>query len=390
MKLVKDTQCENHYYKCWDDLIKCNIVDKPYTPWVGKHLMISMWERRIGKSTSLIDTMKWNWNYHNHKYAVIYVRSRLNQSESFARTFNTVNQGEYMMTDTHIFRIKVDGNGKELKRERQIVGFVTSLSTFETLKSQIGDIKVNLVVYDEFNDYDETNLIGALAFYQTIGNNPYIKFLELIASFETTQPDLLVMLMGNKVNAQNDILLNLNFEIPKECPQFADIQDRSLMGYNVKIINGGKEYSNCHKGNQLFKALAEYNPIAKRYFASGDFLMKGGSNVKCRSSMVELPTEQISHLALTSLLIDMKLSGDNLYLYENYDDDEPQEIFPLNLIAYTNFANCSYATPDDKVELCEMIIHAIKEHRCYFSSNYIRNNIIGWLAATLKVNCEYL
>ncbi len=57
--------------------------------------------------------------------------------------------------------------GKELKKERKIIGLCGAISTFAKLKSLVENTNFNLVIWDEFNGVDGVDFQTATKFYQS-------------------------------------------------------------------------------------------------------------------------------------------------------------------------------------------------------------------------------
>lgn len=371
----------SNFYSIYDDLKRADLKFND-----GKCVLASIWPRRIGKSTACNKLMIDNWEKHQFTKKCLYIRNTLEEIKAFARTFNVMNQGQYIIQGTHIYKIFMDEiTGREIKSKRIIVGIAATISTFSKIKSQLSDTNFNLVVYDEFNGIDGAAALDAQTFYKQLPKNQYFSFLELIASIEGDSDDLLVIMMGNKVDSQNDILLCWGIEIPEKAPETYQLSicDKNVDGTNFKIrfINGGyKEYESLHKGKQLFKALATYDKQCERYFNNNDFYKKQGKNVVSRVRMENVEGD-IQYLALNENLITFKTTEDDiLYFYESWEEvEETEEIYPLNFQAFAEFSNCINWERDDQAEWALNLIDAIKDERVYFASNWIKYNIICWI-----------
>ena len=380
----------NKFYDIYDDLIRAGIVKDYGEQWKGKHMLMTIRERRIGKSTSINRVAEENWLRNDHNCKILYIRNTQEELDAFAKTFNVKYANKYLMTKTHIFKIECDMFGKELKKERKIIGLCGAISTFAKLKSLVENTNFNLVIWDEFNGVDGVDFQTATKFYQSSDRNMFFNFCELISSIEGDSKDLLVVLIGNKVNSQNDILLNFGIEIPEEAPKTSELTtlDREIEGttFKIRFINGGSnEYPNVHSGNQLFKAIASYNKQCERYFAGNDFYIKQSYNVISKNRMDQVEGD-ISFLALNNTLIAMIEGEDgNYYLHEWYDK-QPSEanIFPMNFLAFTEFQNCVVWDKKEQQAYAISIIDNIKDGKVFFASNWLKYNFLFWLG---KVSC---
>ena len=136
----------NKFYDIYDDLIRAGIVQEYGEQWKGKHMLMTIRERRIGKSTSINRVAEENWLRNDHNCKILYIRNTQEELDAFAKTFNVKYANKYLMTKTHIFKIECDMFGKELKKERKIIGLCGAISTFAKLKSLVENTNFNLVI----------------------------------------------------------------------------------------------------------------------------------------------------------------------------------------------------------------------------------------------------
>lgn len=375
---------EPQFYSIYDDLERAEIKFND-----GKAMFATIRKRRIGKSTSTLKLMEDNWEQSNYQNKCLYIRNTQEELKTFARTFNVKFANRYLMQATHIYKIFVDPvTEKEIKSKRIIVGMVGSLSAFAKLKSVMENTNFNLVIYDEFNGIDGAQALEAQNFHRMLPKNQYFSLLELISSIEGDSKNLLVILIGNKVNSQNDILLCWGIEIPQTSPDYyqLSIRDKQMDGtkYKIRFINGGnKEYEDLHKGNQLFKALSTFDKPCERYFANNDFYQKQDKNVISRLKMEPLNGEK-AYLGLGENLICLKEVEDKIYIYEEWEDKENIEVYPLDFKAFLHFENAIDWGEEDQIEWGRNLSDAIKEKKVYFASNWLKHNISFWLERKVK------
>ncbi|MBR2505313.1 MAG: hypothetical protein IKB70_00020 [Bacilli bacterium] len=190
---------------------------------------------------------------------------------------------KYRIIGNSIFKIYVDQNGKEFVHQRKLIGKVGSLSTFANKKSSIESTNYKLIIYDEFNSLDEDDYTTA----RSLKKNQFFTFLEAIASYEGASDDLLVVIIGNKVDASNDILLEMGIE-NQDLHDDGDIIKLKVDDFNVIIENVSQnEFKELfEKKKILAKGLATLNEQTNAYFNEGKFLKTLDNRIRAKKNFI--------------------------------------------------------------------------------------------------------
>lgn len=346
--------------------------------WYGKAVLAILHKRRIGKSTSSLKLIEEMWEHFEYKRKLLYIRNTEEELKTFKNSFNVKFANRFKIVNNHIFKIFVDETGKEIINKRIIIGICGAVSTYEKIKSLIDGTDFYLVLWDEFNGYDDN-----VDFLSHIDKTQYFYLLELIASVEGPSEDMLVLLLGNKVNSQNDILLNWNISIPNE-PNDYDVwesRDKVLDGqlYKIRFCNGGvKEWAEVGLGNQLFKALATFNKKTDKYFVKNDFFQKQGDNVKASLYITE--RKVIYYIAFKEILIEYGIWKEGFYFDEIEDEPIPGvKIFGFDVEGFINNPKACETSQEALSEFLSLIADLIKKKICYFTSNWLKYNIINYI-----------
>lgn len=355
--------------------------------WIHKAVLAVLHKRRIGKSTSSLNLIEEMWEHFDNKRKLLYIRNTEEELKTFKNSFNTKFANKYKIVNNHIFKIFVDETGKEIISKRIIIGITGAVSTYEKIKSLIDGTDFYLILWDEFNGYDDNE-----DFQTHIDKTQYFYLLELIASVEGPSEDMLVLLLGNKVNSQNDILLNWNISIPDEPNDYDIWENRDVKfdgsTFKIRFCNGGvKEWAEVGLGNQLFKALATFNLKAKKYFVNNDFFQKQdtnviaplyvtGRNVKC-------------YIAFKNVLLEFG-EWDNGYYFDEASE-KPRDgikVFGFDVEGFINNPKACETSHEAIGEFLSTIANLVKEGVCYFTSNWLKYNIINFI--NLEVRYGFL
>lgn len=371
------------FYEIRHELEKSGIDLDDKGWWYNKAVLAVLHKRRIGKSTSSLKLIEEMWEHFEYKRKLLYIRNTEEELKTFKNSFNVKFANRYKIVNNHIFRIFTDETGKEIISKRIIIGICGAVSTYEKIKSLIDGTDFYLVLWDEFNGYDDNE-----DFQTHIDRTQYFYLLELIASVEGPSEDMLVLLLGNKVNSQNDILLNWNISIPKTPNDYDIWESRDVtldeQEYKIRFCNGGvKEWAEVGLGNQLFKALALYNKKAKNYFVNNDFFQKQDGTVIAPLYVIGREVE--CYIAFKNTLIEFGTWKEGLY-FDEADDDPPPgaKVFGFDVEGFINNANACETSHEAIGNFLSGIVEYMKKGVCYFTSNWLKFNIVNFINMEVK------
>lgn len=381
---------ERVYFNIKDKLVDCGIIKDKQSWWTGKQSIIVVAARRIGKTTSIWDLATEMWESSNYTKLLLYVRNSEEELKAFARTFNVDYKGKYLIQGTHIYKVTVDSDGKEHKTA--IIGLVGAISTFSKLKSTIKNTNFHMVFYDEFNGMDTLADETGMQFFSQLNGDLYYYWTELLITIEGASPDLLAVITGNKVNAQNDILLTLGIEIPYDNNAEDIWTDRSveIRHQNIPIwfLNGGsKMYEDIIDTHLLTSAFATYNPRCNAYYNENSFFQLPSKNVISRYNMVkDNPKYYFGFKKSVICLYEHETpDGETVYYFDEIDafkyrdELEKVKIYPLDYETYITYKTSILWDDDDKEDIADQLTDWIKNEKVFFSSNWLKANVTIWL-----------
>lgn len=373
----------NNYFNLSTELVKSGLVKNYGDFWYKtKGVFVYVGRRRTGKSTSIFLKLDWLWSKSKCTRKAVYVRNTMEEIKKFSKSFNSFwDDKRYQIIDNSvIYRMFYDENGKELPKKRILIGYLVSLSTYQNNKS-IGNIAgVSFVVWDEFNGYED----GKETFNDIkTTRTQFFYFLELLASFEGSGKDLIFFLFGNKVNAQNDILMKFNVKIPKESADNdiwyqCDIKDFEGKDWPVRICLQGKKSYQTHYGNLLSRALATLDPQLNSYFVEGDFYQEPDESLITERELLNHDLEIINYFVLKENLIEFGTFDRDKYYMRliGKAEFEDIEIIGLDIRGFSYVKNSTSLSINELNKISLSIIELIKERKLYFSSVWLKNNIL--------------
>lgn len=387
----KEEKSKSNFFNIKKELERMGLITNG--KWYGKALAAILDKRRIGKSTSMInDLVIPNWEESNFENKLLFIKNTEEELKQFKASFNDRFKTEYYAKGSIIYKIYCDESGREISSKRKIIGLCGALSTFAKLKSLIINTNFNLVIWDEFNGLDTATEQENIKMLQSLNKNQYFALLELIASIEGDSKDLLVCLIGNKVNSQNDILLNLGFELPEADNPKTIISDLSInfedSEFKIIIRNGGtEEYTELHKGELLSKALATFNARADRYFNKNDFFQRQAWDVISYRHITD--TEILYYFATGDLFIEYGkfiYKGQECYYFKelNFLEDvkDISNFYSLDYSGYVSSIESQFLEDETAYDFAIDLLNLLKQKQLYFTSNFLKTIIIKWIRLT--------
>lgn len=373
----------NNYFNLSTELVRSGLVKNYGDFWYDtKGVFVYVGRRRTGKSTSIFLKLDWLWSKSEYTRKAVYVRNTMEEIKKFSNSFNAFwKDKKYQIIDNSvIYRMYYDEMGKEIRSKRILIGYLVSLSTYQNSKSTSNINGVSFVVWDEFNGYEDgKNTFDDIKSTRT----QFFYFLELLASFEGSGKDLIFFLFGNKVNAQNDILMKFNVKIPKESDDNdiwyqCDIKDFEGKDWPVRICLQGKKSYQTHYGNLLSRALATLDPQLNAYFVEGDFYQEPDETLITEKELLKHDLEIIHYFVLKENLVEFGMFEKEKWYMRLVAKTEFNDIekISLDIRGYSYVEESSSLSLKQLKNICLSIVNLIKTRKLYFTSVWLKNNLL--------------
>lgn len=382
---------ENGHFDLRGYLQWSGIIENYDDELAGLNVLIMMTPRDIGKSTG-------GWNYtlkeyvpqSNYEKKFAYFRNKDTQIKKFTAGFNAKYFPDYQMSSSTINRTIFGENGKLI--EKKMVGMMNALSCYEGAKSAITD-GFHLIFWDEFNEDDEqASKNWQLA---KLNRKLYSQFLDLLKTFERHRNDVTVLVMGNKVSTENDILLKLDIvDDENATDDQLFIRDKVIDGKLVKIrvvIAHDDTFKICGSKATIANALASFDEDTNRYLNKGGFLINKTKDVK---SWVRIREDAIpwKHLCFDNYFFELGYLGDEdseeYYIHEINDSRLNQDIPLIALDTHSYIVNTraeSLFSEQDYVDFFEFLSYNLKYKKLVFTTNFAKNAMLEVMKRSLTL-----
>lgn len=364
-------------YMLWSGIID----DYNETP-KGNNMLLILSPRDIGKTTACFNYVKYDyWPKSNWKNKLAFLRNDTIKLKNFMRSFNAYNN-EYVMTDSGIYRILKDENDKIIQKD--YIGMNIALSCYENAKSTITE-DFKLVIWDEFNEEDtdtDINWIKAKQQHKLLN-----ALIDTIKTLERHRDGFTLLIMGNKVSTQNDILLTFDIEIENDDEDQLIIRDKWIDGKLFKIrfvIIGNNTFKNLKSYQSLANAIASYDDDADRYLNRGGFLQDGEKDVLSWSRIKD-NTCPLKYLVFDNFYFEYGKISNKFYIHNVKKPALDIPILALNMKGFITDKNSTLSDQDDYVDFFEMLAYQMKYQQLWYTSNFAKKAILNILQLYLEM-----
>lgn len=311
--------------------------------------------RNIGKSYNTWEfIVKEIWEKSNHTQRIVYLRTNLTKLRTAREDFNSKYRGRYYMSETKIYKIFLDDDGKELKEQRVEVGSVCGVANAENYKSARFENYV-AIFWDEYNEL--TNVVGIW--------NKWIDLFKTIKRFNTP---FLCLLVGNKVNANNDILVHLEIELPK-----VDTGDdiHIYRKGNIHFIDISIEtFNHLKQEEDMVNVWASYDDVTNAFLNEGGYIIDVASDVLVYRTRI-LPTKRIKYyLSYGEYKFEYGIFNNDCVYFHLVREPEPNyKVFALDVLGSMRSKEAKVFLDEDSYnDFAEYLSSKAKNKKLYYSS----------------------
>lgn len=317
-------------------------------------------ERNMGKSYGTWDFIeKEIWIKSNFTQRVAYLRTNLTKLKPVKSFFNSKYQGKYIMTDTHIWKIELDEKGKEIKEKRIELGVVVGVMNEENWRS--GEFaNYRMIFWDEYNE--TTN-------YKDI----FIHWVNLFKTIERMTPNLIAVLVGNKIRQSNDILVNLEIELPNHEEQTEDYLITRTDAYGVERIFfvdiAPNTFEHLAQKDKLANVWARFNETTNIFLNEGGYLEQTEDNVLIYRTRI-LPTRKIKwYVSYGDCIYEYGTFERGVYFHRVNIKEPGYKTISLNVLGHFRDSDSkALFGKEDYVELAQLLVNKSKHKQLFFTS----------------------
>lgn len=337
--------------------------------WDESFVLIFCSHKNTGKSTSVWNnTFKEIVEKRNKKIA--YLRTNLTKQKEFKSGFNDQFKKRYLISDNTIYRPFYNDEDKEIIKERVKVGSVHGVVNQENNASNFFN-DYQLIFWDEFNERAKVKDL-------------WDHFNILIKTIKRTNNPLQIILCGNRIDGDNDILVNFEVEYVKEWGDDDHIQQLKE-GSKIYYIDVHPDHFNAIEANDpndIVSQVASFNEDTDRFLNKAGFLKMRDERVTLHKHIA--PSKCIRYYILIHKdIFEFGEWEKGLYFHKIKEYNVLPEITQISLdnISYLEHTNSrNLISENEYLDFAENLKNAIRHNRLFFTTNEAKETIFNYIS----------
>lgn len=248
-------------------------------------LLIITATRNMGKSYGLWEFIDNEiWKKYNYEKRIIYIRTNQEKTKEAKNTFNARFNPYYACVGSIIYKlpdemIEEEINGKKKKQYNKVrkhwkeIGRIVDVSNEHNFRSGVNSFEnYCFAFWDEFNEISLTT------------SGLYEKFIMLFSTISRHNNPFSMVIVGNKIQANNDIFTNLELDTNHDyLEDFVQEIDKDIIYLDI----GLNTFKHLNPPDSMVNRLAKFNENTNSVFNEGGFMVSLPANIIYKSSLGE-------------------------------------------------------------------------------------------------------
>lgn len=307
------------------------------------------------------------WKHFNYEWKVAICRTNDLKMKQAISSFKAAFNGVYEVINEYIYKCEYDDKNKLIQKNKKVIGRFINVENEHNYRSAAdGGFKdFHFFFWDEFNETKQQSL------------DLYTKFMMLLSTVERFNKPFIVLLLGNKINANNDIFIKLNLNVSNRDLKKDYIQKVSDSIYYIDV--GFDTYDDLGNKNTLVNQMSKFDKKTDRLFNQGGFLE--GTYYNVLNSMNFKNRKIKYYFQLGYNLVEYGLCKVNnvetFYISECDEIKENKNVISLDVVGYS--LNGHRISSNDLIQVANILFTHIQNKEIFFSSFFIMNEIEKWV-----------
>ena len=335
------------------------------------NMLIMTSPRNNGKTFSCWKWIEKQWIDTNYDFKVAICRTNDLKMKEAIKGFKDAFKSKYLVENGFIYKYELDEKKKVKDDTKIMIGrFVNVMNEHNYRSAPDGGFKgFKMLFWDEFNEDVQVEP----RFFQ--------KFNMLISTVERFNKPFFILLLGNKIYANNDIFTNFNLNV-----SYRNLKPDFIQKVSNRIVYcdvGLDTYKNLGNKDLLANEVASFNENTNQLFNEGGFLE--GTKYNVLNHQMFLDPKPQYYFSMGNYLMEYGTFRNDLI-----DDQEHYYLksvkFPLykelNIIALDvkGYAeNGMSIDKDDLSEIANILFHHIQKRNIYYSSFELMLECEKWI-----------
>lgn len=348
----------------WLDLLKVNHHK-------DVHTIILTSPRNNGKTYSCWKWIEHQWIESNYNFKIAICRTNDLKMKEAIKGFKDAFKNKYLVENGFIYKVEYDNKNKVVENSKIMLGrFVNVMNEHNYRSAPDGGFKgFKMLFWDEFNEVAQ------------VEPHFFEKFNMLVSTIERFNNPFTILLLGNKIYANNDIFINFNLNV-----SYRNLKKDFVQKVSPRITYcdiGLDTYKHLKNSDLLANEIAKFNENTNQLFNEGGFLEGTKYNVINHKMMTKENIKYYfsydKYLMEYGTFINPLISNEPQYYLKNVKEpwDKSKQIIALDIKGYANRGMS--IEEDDLNEVANILFTHIQNRKIFFSSFDLMIDCEKWI-----------
>lgn len=330
--------------------------------------------RDVGKSFGTWDWVEKNiWIPSNYRLKIAYARTNLTKLDKVREGFNAAYKNKYYMSRNAIFKIEYDEEGFEVNRKNwPLIGTIIGVANAANYKSNWYKDHVG-IFWDEYNELAARGL--------------WKDWLNVWLSAKRKTEPFFAILVGNKDDPDNDILVKLEIDLPEKDDGNdkiikPDVKDTWFIDISIKTFD--KLDFNY---DSIINSWATKDDATNRYLNEGGYLKQRDKDIILYKHVVANKNHKIKmNLVYKDYIFEYGTFDDKSYIHQIESLNTSIPSIALDNLGYIlNSKSKKLLDNDFYLEFAKSLKYKIRKNKLYFTTYDAKDILLQYIVLSTEI-----
>lgn len=335
------------------------------------HTIILTSPRNNGKTYSCWKWIEQQWMDSGYNFKIAICRTNDLKMKEAIKGFKDAFKNKYLVENGFIYKVEYDNKNKIVENSKVMLGrFVNVMNEHNYRSAPDGGFKgFKMLFWDEFNEVAQ------------VEPHFFEKFNMLVSTIERFNKPFTILLLGNKIYANNDIFINFNLNV-----SYRNLKKDFIQKVSPRITYcdiGLDTYKHLKNSDLLANEIATFNENTNQLFNEGGFLEGTKYNVINHKMMtnenIKYYFSYDKYLMEYGTFINPLISKEPQYYLKSVKEpwDKSKQIIAFDIKGYANSG--MKIEEDDLNEVANILFMHIQNRNIFFSSFDLMIDCEKWI-----------
>lgn len=330
--------------------------------------------RDVGKSHNTWDWIERNiWLPSNYQAKIAFARTNLTKLSKLRNGFNAKYSKKYYMSENAIYKIEYDEEGFEANRKTwPLIGTIVGIANAANYKSNWYKDHVG-IFWDEYNE------IAARGLWKD--------WLNVWLSVKRKTEPFFAILIGNKDDPDNDILVKLEIDLPEKDDGndkiiIPEVDNTYFIDISIKTFN-----TLSFNYDSIINSWATKDSATNRYLNEGGYMKQRDKDIMLHKHIIASKTHKIKmNLVYQEFIFEYGTFEGNSYIHQVETLNKNIPTIALDNMGYIiNSKSKKLLDNDFYLEFAKKLKYKIKNNKLYFTTYDAKDILLKYIVLVTEI-----